>query len=69
MNLKSATIFVLVCVCLSLAWTLASLFLPNNLLHLAYETKLPSLLYAIREISMLVFFAILFKNQVTAREK
>ncbi len=68
MNLKQATIFVLVCLGLSLIWALVCLFLPPSIMRAAYDTKLPALIFIAKDITLLTFFAILLKNQVVPRE-
>jgi hypothetical protein len=63
MKLKHVTMAVLVCLGLSLAWTLVSFVLPPEALTGIYESRLPALLYIARDISLIVFFAFLLKNQ------
>ena len=63
MTLKHATMVVLICLGLSLVWTLVSLVLPPDALSGVYQTRLPSLLFIVRDVAFLLFFATLLKNQ------
>ena len=63
MKLKHVTIAVLVCLSLSLAWTVVSVALPPDALGKIYESRLPGLLYVARDVSLIAFFAVLLKNQ------
>jgi len=63
MKLKHATIVVLICLGISIIWSMAGLVLPPEALQKAYRSRLPSLLFIIRDVSFMVFFFILFKNQ------
>jgi hypothetical protein len=63
MNLKDATVVVLICVGVSVVWALVSLVIPPQALQGLYRSRIPSLLHVAREASLLLFFAILLKNQ------
>lgn len=62
-TLKNATKAVLICVGLSLFWTIMSVVLPAAALSRVYQTKLPSLIFIVRDVALLLFFATFFVNQ------
>lgn len=63
MKLKDATIIVLICLGISLSWTLASFLLPRSNIEWFYRFKLGILLYMARDISLMIFFVVLLQNQ------
>ncbi len=63
MTLKSATSVVLVCLGLSLLWSLVAFALPYEALRGVYQSKLPSLVVMAKDIALLLFFVTLFRNQ------
>ena len=63
MKLKQITMVVLICFGISLLWQIAGLLLPPGILQGIYRSRMPQLLYLVRDISLFLFFLVLFTNQ------